>query len=93
MMSALDQDLEILSKEALIDEVRKLRQGIRKHRDSTGHALCWHHPALWELLPEKVEPHIAVPKWPRFMEGCIHYRKSLDNQQPDAPRMDKPYSE
>ena len=32
---------------------RKLRAGIRKHRDSTGHDLCWHHPDLWELLPER----------------------------------------
>jgi hypothetical protein len=32
--------------------VKKLRQGIRRHRDSTRHELCWHHPALWGLLPE-----------------------------------------
>ena len=31
---------------------QKLRAGIRAHRDSTGHELCWHHPALWGLLPE-----------------------------------------
>ena len=32
---------------------RRLRAGIRAHRDSTGHALCWHHPALWGLLPRR----------------------------------------
>ena len=49
----MDADLESLSREQLIVEVKKLRQGIREHRDSTGHELCWHHPALWALLPEK----------------------------------------
>lgn len=39
----MDDDLETMSREQLIDEVKKLRAGIRKHRDSTGHELCWHH--------------------------------------------------
>ena len=38
---------------SLSAEVRKLRRGIRQHRDSSLHELCWHHPALWGLLPEK----------------------------------------
>ena len=33
----MDEDLERLSREELIDEIKQLRQGIRKHRDSTGH--------------------------------------------------------
>jgi hypothetical protein len=81
-----DQDLTSLSRDELIKEVKKLRNGIRNHRDSTGHELCWHHPALWSLLPEKTAPEISVPEWPKFMEGCIHYRKSLDAQLPDAKR-------
>jgi hypothetical protein len=52
-----------------------------------GHALCWHHPKLWALLPERTEPHIAVPAWPQFMRGCVHYRQSLDEQKPAAPRI------
>ena len=44
------------AREELIDEVKKLRQGIRRHRDSSRHELCWHHPALWGLLPEKTDP-------------------------------------
>lgn len=75
----------------LIDEVRKLRAGIREHRDSTGHDLCWYHPALWALLPERIEPEIAVPPWDKFMRGCIHYRASLDRQRPDAPIHDKEF--
>ena len=82
----MDTDLDALSREELIAEVKKLRAGIREHRDSTGHELCWHHPQLWGLLPEKTDPQPHVPEWPQFMEGCIKYRRSLDEQLPDAPR-------
>lgn len=75
----MDEDLQQMSKEELLEEVRKLRAGIREHRDSTGQELCWHHPKLWSLLPEKLAPAIAVPDWPDFMKGCIQYRKSLDS--------------
>ncbi|HEY4729924.1 MAG TPA: hypothetical protein VIH41_02255 [Myxococcales bacterium] len=82
----MDQDLNELSREQLIDEVKRLRAGIRTHRDSSGHELCWHHPDLWRLLPERLEPKVAVPEWPQFMRGCIRYRQSLDEEVPDAPR-------
>jgi len=82
----MDDDLETLSHDQLLAEIKKLRAAIRGHRDSTGHDLCWHHPALWSLLPERISPAIAVPDWPQFLRGCIKYRQSLDNQIPDAPR-------
>ena len=85
----MDNDLESLSREQLIEEVKKLRQGIREHRDSTGHELCWHHPALWGLLPERSDPLPRVPDWPQFIRGCVRYRQSLDEQLPDAPRSDE----
>lgn len=85
----MDEDLLSLSREQLIAEVERLRRAIRVHRDSSGHELCWHHPDLWELLPDKVAPQIAVPAWPQFMRGCIRYRQSLDEQAPDAPRIDR----
>ncbi|MES2645779.1 MAG: hypothetical protein V4717_02800 [Bacteroidota bacterium] len=74
----MDEDLSQLSTGELIEEIKKLRAGIRKHRDSTGQNLCWHHPGLWSLLPEKTEPGILVPEWPEFMKGCVKYRQSLD---------------
>jgi hypothetical protein len=89
----MDDDLEIFDRDALIAEVKKLRAGIREHRDSTGHDLCWHHPDLWDLLPEKTEPAIAVPPWPKFMRGCIRYRQSLERQVPGAPVYDKEFNE
>jgi hypothetical protein len=87
----MDEDLQTMPREVLVAEVRRLRQGIRKHRDSTGHELCWHHPELWGLLPEKTDPVPVVPEWPRFLEGCVRYRESLDAQAPRAPRTREPY--
>ena len=87
----MDTDLDAMTREALITEVRKLRQGIREHRDSSRHELCWFHPALWSLLPEKSDPLPEVPEWPQFMRGCIHYRQSLDEQLPNAPRTQQPF--
>ncbi|MGC3996928.1 MAG: hypothetical protein QM767_05120 [Anaeromyxobacter sp.] len=89
----MDEDLEALSREQLIEEVRRLRAGIRAHRDSTGQALCWHQPALWRLLPEPLERSLAVPDWPQFMSGCVQYRRSLDEQLPGAPRSDEVYEQ
>ena len=87
----MDADLEVMTREQLVSEIVKLRTGIRTHRDSTGHELCWHHPDLWGLLPEKTDPVPAVPEWPQFMRGCIKYRQSLDEQLPTAPRTGEPF--
>ncbi|GGL45983.1 hypothetical protein [Nocardia jinanensis] len=87
----VDTDLDEFDREKLIAEVRRLRAGIRAHRDSSGHDLCWHHPQLWGLLPERVEPEVAVPPWPRFMRGCVAYRESLDNELPHARVHDREF--
>lgn len=87
----MDEDLEQMTREDLLAEATKLRQGIREHRDSSMHALCWHHPALWGLLPERTDPVPVVPEWPEFLKGCIRYRQSLDSEAPLAPRSNRPY--
>ena len=84
----MDEDLETMSTEALITEVRRLRAALRAHRDSTAQELGWHHPALWGLLPEKLAPEVAVPPWPKFLRGCVRYRESLERELPDAPVAD-----
>jgi hypothetical protein len=88
----MDEDLTTMSRDELMAEVRKLRDGIRTHRDSRLHELCWHHPALWGLLPERTDPIPVVPTWPEFMRGCVRYRQSLDEQAPNAPRSSEPYT-
>lgn len=50
-----------MSREQLVAEVKTLRDAIRTHRDSNGHDLCWHHPALWSLLPQKTDPSPPSP--------------------------------
>lgn len=87
----MDNDLEALSREELMSEVQRLRDGIRAHRDSSGHALCWHHPQLWGLLPEPIPDNIRIPAWPQFLRGCLKYRESLDRELPNAPRVDEEF--
>ena len=81
----MDEDLNRLSRDELFAEVKRLRAGIRAHRDSTGQDLCWHYPKLWGLLPEPMSAEIAVPPWPIFLQGCVRYRESLDRDLPNAP--------
>jgi hypothetical protein len=85
-MIAVDSDLDEIPREQLVAEVRRLRAGIRAHRNAAGHELCWHQPDLWGMLPETTDPIPAVPDWPVFLRGCIQYRQSLDEQIPAAPR-------
>jgi hypothetical protein len=90
-MAGLDDDLQRMSRDELIAEIKRLRQGIRAHRDASGHDLCWHHPQLWGLLPERIDPEVAVPPWPKFMRGCLKYREALERELPDAPVLNKEY--
>jgi hypothetical protein len=93
----VDQDLYQMSRDQLIAELKKLRAGIRSHRDSSEHELCWYHPALWSLLPERTNPHPVVPPWPEFMQCCVRYRQSLEKQDSNgvalhqAPRAGRAY--
>jgi len=81
----VDDDLSPMTREQLVVEVVMLRAAIRRHRDSSGHDLCWHHPDLWGTFPEQIDRDIAVPPWPQFLRGCVAYRQSLDRELPDAP--------
>lgn len=89
----MDEDLEAMNREQLLAEVKRLRAGIRAHRDSSAHELCWHHPQLWGLLPERSDPLPVVPEWPQFLRGCLRYRESLDRELPAAPRTTDEFEE
>jgi enamine deaminase RidA (YjgF/YER057c/UK114 family) len=88
---SMDEDLENMSRDALVAEAKRLRAGVRAHRDSSGHDLCWHHPQLWGLLPERTDPDVAVPSWPKFLRGCVAYREALDRELSGAPVADVDY--
>ena len=88
----MDADLEQMTREELVAEVQKFRRGIREHRDRSRQELCWHHPSLWGLLPEKTDPLPVVPEWPEFIRRCVKYRQSLDEQALNAPRTNEPYA-
>jgi hypothetical protein len=87
----MDEDLDRMSRDDLVKEVMRLRGAIREHRDQSRHDLCWYQPALWVLLPEGTDPLPVVPEWPQFMEGCVKFRRSLDEQAGHAPRTTEPY--
>ena len=87
----MDNDLRGMTRDQLIEEIKRLRAGIRKDRDSSGRNLCWHHPELWRLLPEPMPLNIAVPPWPKFIADCADYRRSLDKELPNAPVDDRGY--
>ena len=72
-----DADIENMTPSQLKAEVIKLRAGIRVHRDSSGHNLCWYVPELWDLLPDKVSPTPEVPSQEEFLRCCQEYRSSL----------------
>jgi hypothetical protein len=88
MAMTLDDDLEGMSRDDLVAEVKRLRDGIRAHRDGSGHELCWHHPQLWSLLPKPLSAEIAFPPWPKFLRGCVRYREALERELPSAPSFD-----
>jgi hypothetical protein len=62
----MDADLEGMSRDQLVVEVKRLRHGIRQHRDSTGNELCWYHRALGSLLPEQSDYLPVIPTGRNF---------------------------
>ena len=74
----MDEDVKSMTQEQLIEEVLKLRKGIRQHRDASGHNLCWYVPELWNLLPDKSNPTPEIPSKEEFLECCKKYRESLE---------------
>lgn len=84
-MQDIDHDMESMDRDQLVAEVKKLRAGIRQHRDADGHSLCWWVPEIWSLLPERRDPRPRVPPFGEFLENCARYRESLDNSTVVTP--------
>jgi len=62
----------------LAAELIKLRNAIRRDRDSSGHDLCHYRPELWEFVPEgDTSPKRTVPNFLVFMWRCFWFRWNL----------------
>ncbi|CAM6004245.1 unnamed protein product [Sphagnum balticum] len=68
----------LIENRELKEEVLKFQDGIRKHRDASGHNLCWYVPELWDILPDKLDPKPEIPSTQEFLRCCKVYRASLD---------------
>ena len=70
-MHEIDHDLVSLDRSALQQEVSRLRQGIREHRDAKGNDRCWIDDAdLYALLPENVAADTELPRREEFLRNC-----------------------
>lgn len=76
LLSWAGSDSEVIA--ALAREVIRLREGIRKHQQQTGHGLCWLNDVeLWKLLdPEARYPHETLPVRDEFLAQCAKFYES-----------------
>jgi hypothetical protein len=70
-----DPDIREMPVIELQDEIMKLREGIRKHRDQKGDENCWLDDQfyLYGLLPEKINADPQLPEKPLMMANCSRY--------------------
>jgi hypothetical protein len=67
-----NDDLKVLSRDQLIEEVKRLRAGVRKHRDNSGHDLCWYHPETPHQLHEASSSFPALQRLRHVAEDQRH---------------------
>jgi len=87
-----DFSLVKLNAPQLIDEVIKLRNGIRMFLTKEGQDWCWeNYNELGKLLPEKLVPQPPKVCSLDAMEGCVKYWKMLQSAQSEIPEpIEKP---
>jgi hypothetical protein len=74
----------VRSLEHMVEEVRRLRNGIRKHRDAKGHDRCWQNNLeLYALLPDTTPGNLPgpLPPWPEFVARCEAYHAEEERKQ------------
>jgi hypothetical protein len=63
----------------LEERVNELTAAIYKHREQTGHNMCWENDEeLWAVLNDGVKIDHTAPNWCEFMTKCAEYRASND---------------
>lgn len=81
-MNRLDQDVQKMDLEVLRQEIVKLRNGIRKHRDQKGHDRCWLDDIeLYKLLPDNVPAITTLPPKDEFLRGCENFWETRQCQK------------
>jgi hypothetical protein len=59
--------------------IKELEDAIRKHRNATGHEMCWENDEeLWLILKDNICIDHKPPEWCEFMKKCAEYRASKD---------------
>ncbi len=78
-MTDHDEDVARMDAAALAAEVRRLRAGIRSHRDQRGDDRCWlDDEKLYGCMPEGIpartalDPELMLPNCQRFIETRVH---------------------
>jgi hypothetical protein len=79
--SFMDEDLDKMDQATLLSTAKAMRTAIRKHRDSSGHNLCWFHPEMWCLLPDSPSSAPDIPAWPEFICNCAQFRSTLERPE------------
>jgi len=81
----IDQDAEFMTRSELKDEIRRLRAGIRTHRDAKGHDRCWRDDieVLYAMLPETTEADLRLPPQQEFYKNCRLYWHERQNPMPE----------
>lgn len=81
-MRNLDQDILNMSIEELKQEITRLRNGIRKHRDQKGDDRCWLDDIeLYKLLPDNVPFITSLPQKNEFLKNCERFWKTRQCQK------------
>lgn len=76
----IDRDIDAMDAAALRQEVERLREGIRLHRDEKGHDRCWVDDLrLYELLPEKLPADTTLPPREEFLKNCARFYENRGN--------------
>ncbi len=65
----------------LQNRILELESAIRKHREQTGHNMCWENDEeLWSTLGDSIKIDHTPPPWEEFMHRCAAYRASKDKK-------------
>lgn len=69
-----DSDLPSMTPAQLRQEVQRLRQAVRKHRDTQENARCWHNDlVLYGTLSEEVKPGRMLGDEKQLLQNCQRY--------------------